>query len=593
MTTKSRAFPIGHGVNCELERLISTRLLVQANSGGGKSWALRRLLEQTHGRVQQIVIDPEGEFASLRERFDYVLAARQGGDTLADPRAAKLLAERLLELGVSAILDIYELQPGERVRFVRLFLEALVDAPKTLWHPALVVVDEAHVYCPEKGHGEAESSEAVKALCTRGRKRGFCAVLATQRLSKLHKDAAAECNNKLIGRTSLDVDMKRAAEELGFTTKEERLSLRDLEDGQFYAFGPAIARAVSKVTVGSVQTTHPKAGSHLAAVVPPPTEKVKALLPKLSDLPAEAEARERTVKDLKAEIVTLKRENAQLQKAQPPAPKTETKRVEVLTDADRALLGKWQAAITESQASSVAILTDANARVDRVVQKAVAEYLQTIRTVSVEQAQLLEQMFDRVGIRKILEKLPAAGAAALPPGRPARAELRGGVPPPPRPTHDRAVRHEPSTLPEGQRVILTAIAQRQDGATREQLTVLTGYARSSRDTYLQKLGQAGYTRPMNGSIVATDAGIAALGTFEPLPTGAALLDHWRRELPEGERRILDVVVSAYPHSVERTVIDESTGYARSSRDTYLQKLSARRLVDADRGSVRASSELFD
>ena len=99
-------FELGPGVRCDLQKLIDTRALVQANSGGGKSHTLRRLLEQTHGRVQQLVIDPEGEFASLRERYDYVLAARHGGDTAADPRAAKLLAERLLQLGVSAILDI-------------------------------------------------------------------------------------------------------------------------------------------------------------------------------------------------------------------------------------------------------------------------------------------------------------------------------------------------------------------------------------------------------------------------------------------------------------------------------------------------------
>lgn len=43
---------------------MDTRLLVQANSGGGKSWALWRFLEQTHGQVQHHVIDPEGEFAT-------------------------------------------------------------------------------------------------------------------------------------------------------------------------------------------------------------------------------------------------------------------------------------------------------------------------------------------------------------------------------------------------------------------------------------------------------------------------------------------------------------------------------------------------
>lgn len=88
-----RDIELGPQLRCDLDRLITTRLLIQANSGGGKSWALRRLLEQSHGHVQQLVLDPEGEFATLRERYDYVLAARSGGDTVADPRLAAALAD--------------------------------------------------------------------------------------------------------------------------------------------------------------------------------------------------------------------------------------------------------------------------------------------------------------------------------------------------------------------------------------------------------------------------------------------------------------------------------------------------------------------
>ncbi len=299
-------FDVGPGLGCDLSALVDSRLLVQANSGGGKSFLLRRLLEQTHGHVQQLVIDPEGEFFTLREQFDYVLAAREGGDTVADPRSAKLLAERLLELGVSAVLDIYELRAQERIRFVRLFLEALVNAPKRLWHPVLVVVDEAHIFCPQVG--QAESAGAVIDLATRGRKRGFCAVLATQRLSKLHKDAAAECNNKLLGRTGLDVDMKRVADELGFSGRDVVHSLRTLTPGQFYAFGPALCPAPDLVQVGPIRTSHPKAGARIATAPPPPTAKVKKLLPQLSDLPAEAASRQRTLEELERELAKARRE---------------------------------------------------------------------------------------------------------------------------------------------------------------------------------------------------------------------------------------------------------------------------------------------
>lgn len=39
----------------DVDRLIATRALLTANSGAGKSWALRRLLEQTSGRAHDAI----------------------------------------------------------------------------------------------------------------------------------------------------------------------------------------------------------------------------------------------------------------------------------------------------------------------------------------------------------------------------------------------------------------------------------------------------------------------------------------------------------------------------------------------------------
>src|SRR5919199_2249349 len=57
----------------DLEELLATRLLVQGNSGSGKSHLLRRLLEESAGLVQQVVIDPEGDFVTLAEPFGHVV----------------------------------------------------------------------------------------------------------------------------------------------------------------------------------------------------------------------------------------------------------------------------------------------------------------------------------------------------------------------------------------------------------------------------------------------------------------------------------------------------------------------------------------
>ena len=63
----------GKAAMLDLEELLATRLLVQGNSGSGKSHLLRRLLEQSAPWVQQCVIDPEGDFVTLADRFGHVV----------------------------------------------------------------------------------------------------------------------------------------------------------------------------------------------------------------------------------------------------------------------------------------------------------------------------------------------------------------------------------------------------------------------------------------------------------------------------------------------------------------------------------------
>lgn len=74
---------------------------------------------------------------------------------------------------------------------------------------------------------------------------------------------------------------------------------------------------------------------------------------------------------------------------------------------------------------------------------------------------------------------------------------------------------------------------------------------------------------------------------------AALREHVLRTLPEGERRVLEALIMAYPQGMPRDRIDEHTGYKRSSRDAYLQRLSARELADTAGTHPVASANLFD
>ena len=543
----------------DLPTLLETRLLVQANSGGGKSWALRRLLEQTARGVQQLVIDPEGEFATLRERFDYVIAAPRGADAVASPQTAALLSRRLLETGVSAILDIYDLKAHDRQLFVRRFLEALVDAPRKLWHPVLLVIDEAHVYCPQ--NGRAEAAQAVIDVCTRGRKRGLCPVLATQRLSKLHKDAAAEMLNKLIGRTGLDIDVKRAADELGMTPREAMEQLRGLPAGTFWAFGPALSTTVQRVQIGAVETTHPKVGERLMTAPPAASERVLASLARLADLQRDAEDEARTVEDLKAR-------NAELQR---------------------------RAAAAERRAEKAGV---PEAEVEKRIAAAVAQARKDVALAAPGDAQR--------ALRAVMEHVTQIGVIT---GEALHADPPSGSETRPRsstPRQKRRTASAPAAVSDGvnpaQQRILDVLAQLEAyGITAADKAMVAAHAGVSPKSggYFNNLGRlrsAGLIDyPAGGTAALTAAGRAAANPPAQPPTLTDLHESWYRILPGSMAAILRAAVDAYPRSIPKDELADQVGVSRTSGG-YFNNLGRLRTLGAitypQRGTVRAAEMLF-
>jgi len=238
----------------DLEELLATRLLVQGNSGSGKSHLLRRLLEQSAPWVQQCIIDPEGDFTTLSEKFGHLVI-----DATRTEAELTRIAARVRQHRVSVVVNLEGLDVEQQMRAAAAFLGGMFDADRDYWYPVLVVVDEAQLFAPAAA-GEVSdearklSLAAMTNLMCRGRKRGLAGVIATQRLAKLAKNVAAEASNFLMGRTFLDIDMARAADLLGME-KRQAEQFRDLARGHFVALGPAISRRPLPVTIGHVETS--------------------------------------------------------------------------------------------------------------------------------------------------------------------------------------------------------------------------------------------------------------------------------------------------------------------------------------------------
>jgi uncharacterized protein DUF87 len=306
----------GEPIILDLERLIGSHMCIAANSGAGKSGLIRRLLEETHGQIQHIVLDVEDEFYTLRERFDYVIAGA-GADAPATVANAAGLARASLEHGFSLVAQINDLG-DDAPAFVAEFLDSLISAPQRLWRPLLIVVDETQRFAPSVGNTEA--TKAVKALVQRGRKRGYTGIFASLAMSEINPRLRGLVNNWILGRVGQSLDRDTAAKQLGFRpSSEEARGLQALEPRHFWGFGPALTPVPTLFRVADVATTPVRPGQ-AKVPTPPPAEALRAILEGLT-APAAAPADESSPPDPKlvqaeaAEISRLRAQVDDLQRA--------------------------------------------------------------------------------------------------------------------------------------------------------------------------------------------------------------------------------------------------------------------------------------
>lgn len=565
----------GKPAEFNIAKLILTRLLICANSGGGKSWLIRLMAELLFGVMPVIIFDIEGEFVTLRDKFDFILVG-PGGETPADCRSAKLVIEKILELRASAVIDLSELSIPERHRYVRIAAEAAMNVPKHLWRPTAFFFDEAHEFCPENGKGSSEAKSAVLAFATKGRKRQFLAVFATQRVHKLALDCRAELLNRMVGMTFEPDDLKTAREILGISGKDETADfnsqMRTMEEGNFYGFGRALCLTTELIKVGMVQTRHGK--PEVAATKPPPRPaNIEKLLPKLSDLPELAEEKAQNEKEMRETIVDLRR---QLKDAKAAAPETKT----------------------ETKIQKVPFLKPEQAKSIRAIGTGVKRLVKLIEdlpeAIKTEAARLTH--FDDIiamAEQHIVKGLALPSKLAVPitpkivPSAPAMERPRSYADGPrvhaPGPMSHNGSPDE--DLSKGEIAVLSAIAGRGNGITREHISVLTGYKSTSRKEYIRQLKSKGLIEEQGDYIRANEEGVAALGShYKPLPTGVDLIEHYLRTLSGGEKKIFEFAI-AHPEGFENGgELEAATGYKQTSRKEYIRLLRARHvLIEARRG----------
>jgi hypothetical protein len=560
--------------------------------GSGKTNTAVVMFEEMVKQGDQcVVLDPTDAWYGVRSSADgkapglqvYVFGGEHG-DLPLEGTYGSQMADFVIDSGASVVFSLRHLSMADQRRFAADFGERLrfLKAKPENRNPLQIFLDEAEEFVPqnirESDPNTARMFGAYNRMVRRDRNLGLGITLISQRPQSVNKEPLSQIETLICHRLLHKLDRKSVKESWveGHDTAgigEKFLdSLASLERGDVWVWSPFWLDIFKKIHIRHRETfdssATPKTGERQKVVKVRAAVDLDVLRQKLSETIDKAKANDPTY---------LKRRILELEKAIKSQPTTGA--AASSADLDKAYEAGRRDLLTQIKGVRLQLERDT----DKFAAASTRQNFQDLPN-------FMQSIFARM--KELAATLPGADTSANRPAtviqQPARPVQSARPAPATRPSNGHG-----ESLPKGEQIILCAIAQYPEGAQRDQLTVLTGYKRSTRDTYIQRLREKSFVVDDGRGVFATEAGIAALGSsYEPLPTGEALQQYWLNRLPEGERRIFSALLSK-PEGLSRESLEEMTGYKRSTRDTYIQRLQSRRLVEiVGRGEVRPSEMLF-
>lgn len=590
----------GKPIETTVKKIIINRVLIEGDSGSGKSHDVTTLVEKTDKQAQRIIIDIEGEYFPLKDNFQFLLLGKKN-DIITPNLELNLndiyvdkLAKKLIEKSADTIIDLSE-TPNAATHFVAVFFPALLKYAKLLKRPLLLFVDEAHVYAPEKGTGNEESLKAMIEMAKRGRKRGIGLICATQAMADFSKNVVRQLKIRVIGNCTYDKDVKSACDYLGFN-KDREDELKNLaEDHHFF-----IAATGNAITIGGQRPKSVPKVKFLKnktklydfdfgksfKINEKDSGAIRDIAAEFSDIPQEIDQeltdRERLGKEnleLRAKSKELSVRIIQLEKGQPK---------QIPID-PQALQKARQQGFDEGVKQTEKIYKEQLTKAD--------VYYNRLKTRLAEVQALADQIKHKAIVADAVDfkvtqsltesvKLPTLPIQSIP--RPVPMVI----------TKSANITSDDGTLTSAERKILTAIVQRPSNrGSRNQIAVMAGYEPNGghfKNT-LGALRTKGFIEYQGDDLIASDQGISTLGDYTPLPTDSqSIQQFWFSKLPTAEARILQVVCQYYPSQISREELASQAQFTSNGGHfkNSLGHLRSTGLVDYVGDDVKATSELF-
>lgn len=454
------------------------------------------------------------------------------------------------------VVDMKLLRKGARQRFLADCLEELYFRNR---EPLHVFFEEADQALPQSPRGMDPTIGrvlgAAEDIVKLGRGRGLGATLVSQRFATVNKNVVEQVETLILLRLIGPNDRKAAKgwiESNGdpAVTQQVLDTLASLELGEAQLYSPGWLRLLERIRVRQRKTFDSSATPEVGQALAEPTKRAPVNLDELRERMAETveRAKANDPKELHKRIQALER---QLEDATQAAPEPER----VLVPDREAVKLLLEAAAELSAAEETLVSRFGSAIHEaREVRDDIAGRLASIGDLAGKIDGVLDRVSDlpREGAPSPARKASGSNgtgrAAAVPGHHPVRSA--------PSPSAGAGEK-----LRKAERAVLTVLAQFPDGRSKKQVAMLSGYSSNGGgfNNAMGALRSAGYiTR--GEPILATQEGLDALGEWEPLPTGVALLEHWLSSLGKAPAAVLRVVVDAWPNGLSKEEVGARAGY---------------------------------
>lgn len=207
------------------------RVAVLGASGMGKSNTVKILVREMAAHLPFTVIDPHGEYDSLREAGFLRVGRGENVDLEIDVNQASKIAVFSLEHRVPVVLDMLLPDDDERLDFAYAYCETLWKLNLTQKQPYGLVIDEAQNFIPETV-GKSAPLKLFKKFALEGRKFGFKVIISSQRVAEINKTVLAECPIAFLHGVEIHHDFQAYQGLLPYTLSEVKAIALRLKIGQ-------------------------------------------------------------------------------------------------------------------------------------------------------------------------------------------------------------------------------------------------------------------------------------------------------------------------------------------------------------------------